>query len=242
MTDQQEFIAKISELKDTAILQGGQISEAQIEETFPDLTPEQKNLLEEYFKQNNIGIGEPLNEDEYLDADESKVIKMYLDELEELEDVDDDLKRVLVMGALNGDNEAKERLTNSYLKAVVDVAKLYTGQGVDAGDLIGEGNVALANAMTLLGSIEKPEDCDEMVMRTVMNAMEEMINAENAEVDVNRKVLKLVMEIIGKAKELSEELRRKCTVEELAEEGGFKTEDIFEAIRVSGNCGDFIDV
>ncbi|MCR5210453.1 MAG: hypothetical protein K6C99_09615 [Lachnospiraceae bacterium] len=242
MTDQQEFIEKISELKDTAILQGGQISEAQIEETFPDLTQDQKNLLLDYFKQNNIGIGEPLKDEEYLDADEGKIIKMYLDELEELEEVDDSLKRVLVIGALNGDNEAKERLTNSYLKAVVDVAKLYTGQGVEVGDLIGEGNVALANAMSLLQSIEKPEDCDEMVMRTVMNAMEEMINAENAEVDVNRKVLKLVMEIIGKAKELSEELRRKCTVEELAEEGGFSPEDIMEAVRVSANCGDYIEI
>ena len=37
-------------------------------------------------------------------------------------------------------------------------------------------------------------------------------------------------------------LENTYTVEELAEEGGFKTEDILEAIRVSGNCGDFIDV
>ena len=240
MTEEERFIQKVGTLRDTAVLQGGVLTEAQIEEEFPALTSEQREVLLRYFREQNIGIGEKLPDEEILNEEDGKMIRLYLSELEELPAADDDLRRVWVMGALNGDAVAREALTSSYLRTVVDMAKLYTGQGVEVGDLIGEGNVALAAAMNLLESIEDPADCDELVARSVMNAMEELIRSENAETETQERTMALVLKVLGKVKELSDELRRKLSLEEALEETGMSEEELRQAISLSKDLLEYI--
>ena len=48
------------------------------------------------------------------------------------------------MSVMAGDRAARQQLTESFLREVADIARLYAGQGVPLEDLIGEGNVALA--------------------------------------------------------------------------------------------------
>ena len=81
---EQEFLEKLRTLKEQAVLQGGFIGEAQIEESFPGLDEKQKGLLSTYFKENHIGIGEALPEEELLSPEEGEVFRIYMDELEEL--------------------------------------------------------------------------------------------------------------------------------------------------------------
>ena len=237
---EQEFLEKLRTLKEQAVLQGGYVEEAQIEESFPGLDEKQKALLSTYFKENHIGIGEALPEEELLSPEEGELFRIYMDELAAMEEIDESLKRVLVMNALAGDRTARERLTGSYLRSVVDMARLYTGQGVELGDLVGEGNVALAAAMSMLESIETPDDCDAMVSRSVMNAMEELIRAENEETEAFERSMLLVMRVMGKAKELSEELRRKVSVAELLDEGDMSEEELRHALRLSKDLQEYI--
>ncbi len=242
MPTEQEFIKNITELKETGIMQGGYLSEEQIEEVFPALTQEQRSLLLDFFKENHIGIGEALPDEELLDGEEeSRFLQMYLDDLEEVELIDNDMKRVLIMNALNGDTAAKERLTNCYLRNVVDIAKLYTNQGVGLADLIGEGNVALSLAMAALESIEKPEDCDEMVSRSIMNAMEEAIGQENDQLEALQEMVEIVGKVLEKAKPLSTELRRKISIPELMGEGELTEDMIRDALRFSSDLREYIE-
>ena len=242
MPTEQEFIKNITELKETGIMQGGYLSEEQIEEVFPALTQEQRSLLLDFFKENHIGIGEALPDEELLDGEEeSRFLQMYLDDLEEVELIDNDMKRVLIMNALNGDTAAKERLTNCYLRNVVDIAKLYTNQGVGLADLIGEGNVALSLAMAALDSIEKPEDCDEMVSRSIMNAMEEAIGQENDQLEALQEMVEIVGKVLEKAKPLSTELRRKISIPELLGEGELTEDMIRDALRFSSDLREYIE-
>ncbi len=242
MPTEQEFIKNITELKETGIMQGGYLSEEQIEEVFPALTQEQRSLLLDFFKENHIGIGEALPDEELLDGEEeSRFLQMYLDDLEEVELIDNDMKRVLIMNALNGDTAAKERLTNCYLRNVVDIAKLYTNQGVGLADLIGEGNVALSLAMAALNSIEKPEDCDEMVSRSIMNAMEEAIGQENDQLEALQEMVEIVGKVLEKAKPLSTELRRKISIPELLGEGELTEDIIRDALRFSSDLREYIE-
>ena len=242
MPTEQEFIKNITELKETGIMQGGYLSEEQIEEVFPALTQEQRSLLLDFFKENHIGIGEALPDEELLDGEEeSRFLQMYLDDLEEVELIDNDMKRVLIMNALNGDTAAKERLTNCYLRNVVDIAKLYTNQGVGLADLIGEGNVALSLAMAALDSIEKPEDCDEMVSRSIMNAMEEAIGQENDQLEALQEMVEIVGKVLEKAKPLSTELRRKISIPELLGEGELTEDLIRDALRFSSDLREYIE-
>jgi len=91
-----------------------------------------------------------------------------------------------------------------YLKDVVEIAKLYAGQGVFLEDLIGEGNVALAFGTGMLGSLEKPEEAQGMLAKMMMDAMEEYI-AENASAEkADQKMVDKVNKVTEKAKELSQ--------------------------------------
>ena len=81
-----------------------------------------------------------------------------------------------------------------------------------------------------------------MLMKMVMDAMEEYIaeNVENEKLD--KKAADKVNEVLDKARELSEELRRKVTPEELAEESGLSLNRIMDAVRISGYKIEYIEV
>lgn len=126
-------------------------------------------------------------------------------------------------------------MINLFLPQVVDIAKLYSGQGVLLEDLIGEGNVALAAGVEMLGCLEAPEEVEGMLGKMIMDAMENYI-AENSEAKkADMQVVDKVNRISDQAKELAESLQRKITVEELAAETGIDEEEIKEAIKFSGN-------
>jgi RNA polymerase primary sigma factor len=166
---------------------------------------------------------------------------MYLDELEMLPEYSDGEKRAYTIQAMAGEKDARSKLTEVYLKDVVQIAKIYNGQGVLIEDLIGEGNVALAAAVTMLDSQEKPEDCEGMIVKYVMDAMEELIKENNDSSEVSDKALARVNNIFEKADKLSKEYARKVTVEELCEEEHLSRKAVIDAIRISGFAIDSIE-
>ena len=74
-----------------------------------------------------------------------------------------------------------------------------------------------------------------------MDAMETFIaeNVENEKAD--QKVADKVNKVMDAAKELSELLRRKVTVEELAAESKMSEKTIRDAVRFSGNNIEYIE-
>ena len=95
--------------------------------------------------------------------------------------------------------------------------------------------------VTMLGSLEKPEEAHGMLMKLVMDAMEEYIK-ENADVkQADRRLADKVNQVAEKAKELSEELHRKVTVEELVSETKLTEKSIRDALRMSGNRIEYIE-
>ena len=241
MSAENTFLEQLASLKDLGALQGGYVTTEQIKGAFPDFSDSQQELLREYLTKNHIGIDEPLDDATFLSEDENHYLQYYLEELEELEEVSEELRRILIINSLNGDLSAKKKLTESYLKNVVDIAKLYTGQGALVSDLIGEGNVALTLAIDMLECVETPEDAHSLIVKNIMNAMEEYIGIESDEFKKEEKALDIVVKVTEKAKEMSEELLRKVTPEELSVESGISEKKIREAIRISKDCLDYIE-
>lgn len=237
MRKEELFLQKITDLKETAKLQGQVISKEQIDEFIEEneLNEEQSQLLYEYLKQNKIGVDEKINPDEYLTKEDVSYLELYLEELAELPTVSESQKLALSMAAMAGETNAKRRLLEAYLPYVVDIAKLYAGQGVYLEDLIGEGNVALTMGVEMLGALEKPEEVQGTLAKLIMDAMEEFIEENISEKKTDKKVEERVNKVADKAKELSEELRRKVTVEELIEETGMSEKEIRDALRISAN-------
>ena len=158
-----------------------------------------------------------------------------MESLKELPVLTDGEKRAYAMSAIAGDEVGKLNMINFFLPQVVDIAKLYSGQGVLLEDLIGEGNVALAAGVEMLGCLEEPDEVDGMIGKMIMDAMEDYISENSEAQKADRKVVDKVNQISDQAKELAEALQRKITVEELADETGISEEEIREAIKFSGN-------
>ncbi|MCR4903485.1 MAG: hypothetical protein K6A23_11555 [Butyrivibrio sp.] len=240
---EKEFAKMLADVTRLAREQKGVISSEQVQEAFEelDLSKEQYDLVYEYLKNHNIGIGEALDSDEILTGEESSYLQEYLDELEMLPDVSDAEKEGITISAMAGDINAQKKLIEIYLKNVPDIAKLYAEQGVYLEDLIGEGNVALTRGVTMLNAIEKPSEADAFLGRMMMDAMEDLIAENIDEAGRANTAVQKVQEVADRAKELSEQVQRKVTVEELMEETGWEREKIIEAIKLSANNIEDID-
>lgn len=237
--EEQQFRKALGEIKDLASLQGGFVSELQISEALPEINDGQKTLVYDFLKQSGIGINEPLAAGE--DAAAEGHLKFYLEELEDIVRPDESMKTLLLRDALRGDRIAKEKIIHAYLPVVLDIAKLYAGQGVEMEDLIGEGNVALAAAVENLECVETPEEADALIGKLIMNAMEAYVGIENNEEQLMEQVLTDTARVLEKAKQMAEDLLRKVTVEELSGESGISREEILRAAQMAKECADYIE-
>lgn len=245
MTEREEaFLAALESMKELAKEQGNVLTTEQVEQFVTELKLEQGQveLIYQYLKQNKIGVDTPVNLEEYLTQDEFDYLTAYLEELKLLEQLTDGQKRAVFMSALAGDADAKKKVIEIFLPQVVEIAKLYTGQGIELTDLIGEGNVALAMGVEMLGCVEQPEEIDGMLAKLIMDAMEEFITEEIGEQKKDSKVLSLTNKVAKASEALAKEVQRKVTVEELARETGLKEAQIREAIRISAEQMEYIEV
>ncbi len=243
MDRELEFAKTLQGVVEQAKDNGNCITREEVEEAFADqnLKEEQMELVLDYLIKHKIGIGEPIDVDEYLTEEDKHYLDAYLEELETLEKVSDGEKEAITMSAMAGDGDAQSKLIEIYIPQVVDVAKLYAGQGVFLEDLIGEGNLAVAMGVTQLGCLEHPSEAEGMLGKMMMDAMEDYITENVQAEDLDRKIVEKVNVVSDKAKELAESLQRKVTAKELAEETGLELEEILEAVRMSGENIEYIE-
>lgn len=250
MNAEEKFLEAIRELNKRAKRQGNRLSAAEMEEFWEEfeLTEEQKPAVSEYLASQKIVVmqadySEDVNEETRAKSDEtdSEYLTMYYDELVELPKLSDGEKKAICMSALAGDAEGKERLIQMFLPQVIDIARLYEGQGVLIEDLIGEGNVALSTSVLMLPMCEKPEEVEGFLGNAVMEAMENYIEEETGAKKTNRKVVELTNKVEEASKELANDIGRKVTVEELVREGKVSERQIRLAMLLSSDHMDYIE-
>lgn len=231
------FAKTLEYIKNVAKEQGNIVSKEQVETAFEPLgfATEQIEMVYEYLHKQKIGIEEAVDPDAYLTVEDVDYLETYLDELNALERVSSGEKEAIILSAMAGDKTAQDRLVLIFLPEVVEIAKLYAGQGAYLEDLIGEGNVALAMGVSMLGAMEHANEAEGMLAKMIMDAMEEFIGINVEQQKEDQKALTLVNKVLDAAKTLSEDLRRKITTQELADENELSLEEIEEAIRLSGD-------
>ena len=237
MNQESVFAKRLEEIRSLAKRQQNMVTKEQLEEAFGSLGIKEEQLepIYDYLKSKNIGIGEPLDMEEVLSQEEKSYLEEYIETLDGLPGLTEGQKRACIMAAMAGEVQDKEKLLHAFLPQVVDIARLYTGQGLLLEDLIGEGNVALALGVEMLGCLENPDEADGMLGKMIMDAMEEAIEENTRAKQADREEMERVNQVSQRAQELAESLRRKVTIQELAQETLLEEEAIREAIRLSGN-------
>jgi len=230
------FARLLTELKETAAVQDNMLTTEQVEEQFEQyhLNDEQMALVYEYLRGARIGVDEPVDPDSFIEGEDRKYLDMYLEELAKLPPVSDGKKEALLLSAMAGDLSVRNELTECFLPQVVDIAKLYTGQGVLLEDLIGEGNVALAVMMDMLGSQETAKEAEELIAQMIMEAMESLVCENQSEAESAGEWAAKANLVMEKANALADDLLRKVSMEEVSKETGLSVEEIAEVLQVTG--------
>lgn len=241
--DQIQFIKTLEALKENARLQNNQLTSMEINEAFEamELDENALKLIYEYLEKNKIGVDKEAPIDENLSEEDMSYLNLYLEELKDLPKVTDGEKRAITMSALAKDADACNRLVEIYLPQVVEIAKLYTGQGALVEDLIGEGNVAVAMASTMLDCVESIDEVEGFIVKMIMDAMEELISEDLESKKVDESILSKVNLVHEKSEEMAKEYLRKVTPQEVAEELNISVDEVLEAIELSANHMDYIE-
>lgn len=236
MVSEELFRKQLLALITTAKKQGMSVTDEQVKSAFPgmELTDSKLELIYEYLKNSKIAIGDAPDYEELLTDEDRNYLEDYKRELKELPKYSDREKEQIIIEAFGGDGLAKEKLMHLFLPQVVEISKLYTGQGVLVEDLIGEGNVALAMAMDMFDCIEKPDEMEGFLSKMIMDAMEQSIETELSESQQDQEIADKVNKVAKVAKELAEDLRRPVSISELAKETEFSEEEIKEVLSVTG--------
>ena len=140
-------------------------------------------------------------------------------------------RKALFGKVLEGDGQAKSRLTELYLKEVVEIAKEMYQPDIFLGDMIQEGNVGLIVGLDMLTKIENAhETLVEQITQSIQAFIEE--HAELSKRD--RNMIEKVSALDEGIKTLTEELGRKVTIDELAVYMGMSEEEIDDVLRLMG--------
>lgn len=243
MDKERQFANTLQMLVETAKQNGNILSEEEVRNAYSEvgLSKEQFDMVFDYLKKKHIGIGDTLKDEDFLEKEEIDYLQVYMEELNSLPEYSEGEKEAYTLSAMAGDADGCNKLIEIFLPEVVEIAKLYAGQGVFLEDLIGEGNVALAGGVTMLGALEHANEAQGMLAKLIMDAMEEYIAECADESKKDEKILDKVNKVADKANELCEELRRKCTIDELVAETGYSKKMILDAIKFSGNRIDSIE-
>ena len=232
---EQEFMKLLQETLGQARRSGGRITRGEIAEVFGDFSLDESQLeqIEAYLKAHRITVGTESDE-ESLPEEERDFLLSYTEMLRDIPKLPDTVLDALKISAMAGEASAQRELTEQMLGSVVDIARLYAGQGASVEDLIGTGNEALAAGVSLLGHLESPEEVEGELGRRIMDSMEDLISSMLDWKAFDREMEDTVNLVADKARELAEVLGRKVTAEELAREGEVTAEQIADAIRLTG--------
>lgn len=230
------FAKTLEQVRKRGKMQGNRISKEQVREAFAALSLEesQLELVYDYLEKHHIGVDKEAVGREDLAAEDADYLQEYLELLRDIPELPGGEREALFLSAMAGDLSSQKRLMEVFLPKVPEMARIYAGQGVYLEDLIGQGNMALSEGVALLGAAENAQDAEGMLAWFIMDSMEKLIaeGAENRNAD--KKLEDKVNHIADQARQLAEDLRRKVTIRELAEETGISEEEIRDVYRLSG--------
>ena len=161
-------------------------------------------------------------------------VRMYLKEIGQIKLLSADEEVDLAKRVSEGDQSAKNKLTEANLRLVVSIAKKYSGRGLHILDLIQEGNTGLIRAVDKF-DWTKGNKFSTYATWWIRQAITRAIadQARTIRVPVH------MVEVINKAtrcnRKLVQELGREPTVEEIAAELGLPVEKIIEANRTAAD-------
>ncbi len=202
-----------------------------------DLSPEQNAEIYKALESNGITVVDSVsrNSDLYRSVADVAIddpVKMYLKDIGKVPLLSPDEEADLARRMLEGDEEAKQRLSEANLRLVVSIAKRYVGRGMLFLDLIQEGNLGLMKA------VEKFDHTKGFKFSTyatwwIRQAITRAIADQARTIRIPVHMVETINRQVRAQRALLQELGREPTPEEIAHYMGISTEKVIEIQKIA---------
>ena len=210
--------------------------ESRLEKT--DITPEQNAEIYRYLEENGIKIVDTFEKDNsalYRNIGDVAVddpVKMYLKDIGKVSLLTSDEETELAKRMLDGDEVAKQKLSEANLRLVVSIAKRYVGRGMLFLDLIQEGNLGLMKA------VEKFDYTKGFKFSTyatwwIRQAITRAIADQARTIRIPVHMVETINRQVRAQRTLLQELGREPTTEEIADYMGITPEKVVEIQKIA---------
>ena len=159
-------------------------------------------------------------------------VRMYLKEIGKISLLSLDEETELSKRIAEGDETAKNRLAESNLRLVVSIAKRYVGRGMLFLDLIQEGNIGLMKAVEKFEA-EKGYKFSTYATWWIRQAITRAIADQARTIRVPVHMVETINKLSRYQRQLTLELNREPTDEELAKKMGMSPDKVREVIKIA---------
>ena len=159
-------------------------------------------------------------------------VRMYLKEIGRINLLTSDEEFEYARRAVEGDEEAKRMLAESNLRLVVSIAKRYVGRGMLFLDLIQEGNIGLMKAVDKFDPT-KGYKFSTYATWWIRQAITRAIADQARTIRVPVHMVETINKLARVQRQLTQDLNREPTDEEIAEKLGITVEKVREVYKIS---------
>lgn len=246
MSGRTEFLEKLSGLLTMAQAQGSQITIDEVKAYFSEdaLTEEQMELVFDYLLTQKVAVKgyvkiDSTEKEEEFSEEEKAYLKEYELDLRAFRKISDEERKELYGQAASGNEAAKQKLIENYLREVVKIAKEMHRPEVFLGDLIQEGNLGLVLGVEMLPDVwseatDNIATAHEVITQQVRQSIQLLLEEQTELSSRDKKMVEKVQALDESIKALTEELGRKVTIDELAIYMGMEIEEIEDILKLTG--------
>ncbi len=182
-------------------------------------------MLSFYFELNNIYLEDdialeiPVNEEEEENISteyDTNLVKQYFKEIGKYKILTVPLEKELFIKYKNGDMKARELLINSNLRLVASIARKYLGRGISYMDLIQAGNLGLIDAVENF-DVDRGFRFTTFATARIISPILQEIEKHGRNIKLPNKTYTDIQKLTKITRELTIELKREPTLEELAQ-------------------------
>ena len=200
------------------------------------------------FNENNIVVVSDEDSDEEPDGDGNKLllddniltkdltindpVRMYLKEIGQIKLLTLEEESALADRILAGDESAKTTLAEANLRLVVSIAKRYVGRGMLFLDLIQEGNIGLMKAVEKF-DVSKGYKFSTYATWWIRQAITRAIADQARTIRIPVHMVETINKLARVQRQLTLELNREPSEEELAKKIGMSVEKIREVYKIA---------
>ncbi len=223
----------------------GTITYEQLAENLKNLELDADSLDDLYnsFRENNITVVSEHEEDDEIDTSSdtelltkdltiNDPVRMYLKEIGQIKLLTTEEELELADRIVEGDEMAKATLAEANLRLVVSIAKRYVGRGMLFLDLIQEGNIGLMKAVEKF-DVTKGYKFSTYATWWIRQAITRAIADQARTIRVPVHMVETINKLARIERQLTLELNREPTEEELSKKMGTSVEKIRDIYKIS---------